>query len=225
MTVEIRVAVVDDHAMMRSGFKRAAVALADIRVIAEADTAAGAIRLCERRDIDVLVLDADLPDFAVVDVVAEIARRAPDLKLVVVLPAALETFVIPLAKLGVLGMVTKVDSLDALLEAVRVVSTGKFHSSAIVAETMLAYIVSGRTHADNRYNLSPRELQTVRLVVAGKSSKAIAQLFGISDVTVRGYRKEIYRKMGCNSVSSLVAKAYETGIVSGRAALAADVAP
>lgn len=222
MSVEIRVALVDDHSLMRQGIKRVMATMPEFRWVAEADSAAGALRLCERRrgDFDVLVLDSDLPGFSVIDVVAEITRRAPELQLVVALPDACESSVVPLARLGVLGMVTKLEALEVLLDAVRAVSHGRFYASKRVSETMLTFIMSGRNGNENEFDLSPRELQTVRLVCSGKSSKEIAELFGISDVTVRGYRKEIYRKMGCNSVSALVTKALQCGLAPRAAAAA-----
>jgi RNA polymerase sigma factor (sigma-70 family) len=161
------------------------------------------------------LMDIGLPGLNGVETTAEILRHHPDCKVVILSMYEDENSVVGAVRSGARGFVLKKVSDNDLLEALRVVANGGAYLSPQVSDRLLTRIQKGdlESKQDSALDaLSPREVQVLRLVADGKTSKEIATLLDLSEQTVRSYRKTMMKKLGVNNVAGLTQLALSSGL-------------
>jgi DNA-binding NarL/FixJ family response regulator len=210
------VLLVDDHKIMRDGIKAILERDAEFRVVGEAETGADALQFVKRDQPDLVLMDIGLPGLNGVETTAEILRHRPDCKVVILSMYDDENSVVGAVRSGARGFILKKVSDSDLLEALRVIARGGAYLSPQVSDRLLIRIQKGdlesKQGASALDGLSPREVQVLRLVAEGKTSKEIAVLLDLREQTVRSYRKTMMKKLGVNNVAGLTQLALSSGL-------------
>ena len=212
-TAPIRVFLVDDHSVVREGYRRLLEDSAGISVVGEAADAAGAYREFLRLAPDVVVMDISLPGASGIEALRHLLARNPDAKVLVFSMHEESVFASRAFQAGALGYVTKASAPDVLVEAVRSVAQGKRYLSQDMAQALALQSVSGG--AAGLEVLSNREFEVMRLLVAGDTVAAIAEKLQLSYKTVANHQSAIRQKLGVETSAQLVQLARRHGMASG----------
>jgi len=207
MPNKISVLLVDDHALVRRGFRRILEDEADITVVGEAGDGAEAIRLAKQLKPTVVVMDCALPGTSGLAATRKILETHPDQAILMLSMHSEETLVRQALEAGARGYVLK-NAVDLELPAaIRRVAAGK---------TVLDPQVAKRSALKGERNggLTPRELEILQLIVDGKSNKEIADQLGLSVNTVAVHRANIMDALGIHKAAELVVYAIRNGLVN-----------
>lgn len=207
--------LVDDHKIMRDGLRAILQHSGEFTVVAEAETGLDAVRLAETLRPHVVLMDINLPGLDGIEATEQILRLAPDTRVAILSMYDDENSVVQALRGGARAFVLKKASHTELLEALRTVARGGSYLSPEVSDKFLGRVQRGdlSPHSSSPVDsLTPRELQVMRLIACGKTSKEIAVILGISMETVRGYRKDLMRKLNVNNVAGLTQIALSSGL-------------
>jgi two-component system invasion response regulator UvrY len=207
-----RVLIVDDHALVRAGFRELIDATEDLEVAAEAGTAASALELATSNDFDVVMLDISLPDASVVETVTLLQRRRPNLPILIVSMHAEEQYAVNLLRAGASGFFSKAGEAKDLLDALRTIVSGRKYISRSLAEA-LALEASGHAPEPPHRQLSNREFQIFVQLACGKTVTQIADEVHLSVKTISTYRTRILQKMECTRNADLTAYALKHSLM------------
>jgi DNA-binding NarL/FixJ family response regulator len=199
--------LVDDHKIMRDGIKAILGRGEEFRVVGEAENGTDAVQFVKRLRPDLVLMDIGLPDLNGVETTTEILRHHPDCKVAILSMYDDENSVVGAIRSGARAFILKKASGTDLLDALRAVANGGAYLSPQVADRLLRRIQKGdlesKELASALKTLSPRELQVLRMVSEGKTSKEIAVLLDLCEQTVRSYRKTMMKKLGVNNAAGL----------------------
>lgn len=212
----IRVLIVDDHKIMRDGIKAILKPALDLDVVGETDSGVDAVQLVRKLRPDVVMMDIDLQGMSGIEATLEMLRHNPDTRVMMLSMYDDEHSVISAVKAGARGFVLKRASDGDLLQALRTVAQGGSYLSPRVSDRLLDRIQKGTvdesTQSAPLASLSPREIQVLRLVAEGKTSKEIAVMLDLSVQTIRSYRKAMMKKLNVNNIAGLTQLALATGL-------------
>lgn len=198
----MKIMLVDDHPVVRQGIRLILGAEPGIEVCAEAATAAGALEYVRTIDLDLVVLDINLPDQNGFVVLQEIRRHRPDLPVLILSIQPEEHMAARALKAGASGFLNKESAPEELIKAVRTLARGRKYISPRLAE-WLALDLSGHRESLPHERLSDREYQVFCLLAAGKSVSEIAESLNRSANTISTYRARILSKMGIDHNAGL----------------------
>jgi DNA-binding NarL/FixJ family response regulator len=208
----IRVVIVDDHAIVRSGLRQFLSDHVDLRVTGEAADGREALELVRGGDLDVLLMDLSMPDQSGVDALAAIKARRPDLP-VLILSGFPEThYATTLLRQGASGYLNKGCDPDDIVKAIRTVAMGRRYITAQVAE-MLADGAAGAAGRPPHEGLSERELQVFLRLAKGETVGQIAEGMFLSVKTVSTYRARTLEKLQLETNSDLTYYALKNGLI------------
>src|SRR5665647_1130150 len=164
----IRIAIVDDHAMVRAGLRQFFADQSDFTVVAEAANGRAAIDIVRKGEVDVMVMDISMPDFSGVDALVAIKARAPDLPVLILSGFPEEHYATTLLRQGASGYLNKDCDPEEIVKAIRTVYRGRKYITAGVAER-LAEGLSGDGNTLLHEQLSERELQVFLRLAKGEA--------------------------------------------------------
>lgn len=210
------VLLVDDHKILRDGIRSILERSAEFKVVGEAENGQDAIQFCREQRPEIVLMDIALPGLSGIETTNEILRDCPQTRVVILSMYDDEHSVVSAIRSGARAFVLKKASHIDLIDALRTVSKGGSYLSPQVSDRLLSRIQRGDVEAKPTSSaiegLSPRELQVLRLVAEGKTSKEIAVLLDLGLQTVRSYRKTMMKKLGVNNVASLTQLALAAGV-------------
>lgn len=209
----IMVLLVDDHAVVREGYRRLLERSRDICVVAEAASAAEAYQVFTQVKPDVVVMDISLPDVSGIEGLRRLLLREPGARILVFSFHDEAIFPNRALKAGAMGYVTKASAPDVLVDAVRTVARGEVFLSPDIAQTLALQGVSGRNSALEA--LSTREFEIVRLLAMGHSVRAIAEKLCLNHKTVANHQSNIRQKLGAQTPAQLIGIAMRSGLLAG----------
>jgi two-component system invasion response regulator UvrY len=207
-----RILVVDDHAVVRAGFRQLIDRTDDLEVGGEAGTAASALELAVAEEFDVVMLDISLPDASVVETVAMLRRRRPELPILIVSMHDEEQYAVNLLRAGASGFFPKAGEAKDMLGALRTIASGRKYISPTLAEA-LALEASGNAPEPPHRQLSNREFQIFVQLACGKTVTQIANEVHLSVKTISTYRTRILQKMECTRNADLTAYALKHNLM------------
>ncbi|WP_243029732.1 response regulator [Thermus altitudinis] len=210
----IRVVLVEDHALVRSGIRHLLEARGPIRVVGEASTGQEALALLEGVEADVAILDVSLPDCTGIELCRTMHQRLPQLKLLALSMHEDLEYVRGFLQAGGYGYVSKAAVDKELLDAVLAVARGERYLNPSLAMRLAMEMVRKE---EEEGALSPREEEVLRLLAQGLSHKEVAEQLGISEKTVATYRERGMEKLGLKSRSDLLRYAVKRGWLRGPA--------
>ncbi|MFY9725734.1 MAG: response regulator transcription factor [Bryobacteraceae bacterium] len=209
------IVLVDDHKLVRDGVRGILERGTEFRVVGEAESGADAVDLCKRTQPHIALVDIGLPGMNGIEATTELLRHCPEVKVIILSMYDDENSVVSAIRSGARAFVLKKASSTELLDALRTVARGGSYLSSQVSDRLLARIQRGDLDTHDRSpleSLSPRELQVLRLVAEGKTSKDIAVLLDLGLQTVRSYRKTMMKKLGVSNVAGLTQLALAAGL-------------
>ena len=207
----IRVFLIDDHALVRTGMRLILGTDADIEVVGEAETGEAALPLVRQLKPDVVLCDLHLPGYSGLEVTERIVRA--DLGVRVIIVSVLEDGPLPkrLLEAGASGYLGKAGDAAELIRAVREVSRGKRYLGSSIAQNMALASVSG---GDSPFDqLSPRELEVAMLLVQGLRQDAIAKRLSLSAKTINTHKSRLFEKIGVHDSIALARLAARYGLM------------
>jgi DNA-binding NarL/FixJ family response regulator len=210
--LKTRILLADDHVLVRHGLRMVLNAAPDLEVGAEAGDGAEAVELALReQDLHLAVLDVAMPRMTGLQAAAELSRRRPGLKLLMLSMHESEQYLFEALKAGASGYVLKTAADRDLVEAVRAAMRGEpFLYPAAVTALIRDYLARQETPADP---LSPRELQVLKLIAEAFTSDQIALELSISRRTVDRHRENILAKLGMRDRVELTRYAIRRGLI------------
>lgn len=211
--------LVDDHRLMRDGIRTILERGSEFRVVGEVESGTDAVQFCRKSHPDLVIMDIGLPGMNGIEATTEILRHSPQTRVLILSMYDDESSVLGAIRSGARAFVLKRASSGDLVDALRTVARGGSYLSSQVSDRLLTRIQRGDLQLRNNKVplevLSPRELQVLRLVAEGKTSKDIAVLLDLGLQTVRSYRKTLMKKLGVNNVAGLTQMALAAGVTRG----------
>ena len=199
----IRLAIADDHPIVREGLRRIATAGAGISVTGEASTAAELFQLLAGTPVDVLLLDVSMPGSTFVATLKELRRKHPSIRVLVLSVHPEDQWAMRALQAGASGYLTKDHSPEQLVEAIRRVARGAKYVSESLAERLAGMVDQGAAQLPHE-RLSGREFEVLRALGGGMTVKDAAAALHLSAKTVSTYRARLVEKMGLKSTAELV---------------------
>ena len=211
----IRLLLVDDHAVVRSGLRMLLENERDVEIVGEAASASAAIEAAMQLKPDVILMDIGLPDLSGIDATRELKQRAAGLAIVALTIHEDEEYFFKMLEAGASGYVPKRAAPDELLTAIRAAATGQVYLYPSLAKLLVRdYLDGGRaTEERTSSELTDREQEVLTYLAEGDSNEAIAASLVISPKTVARHREHFMRKLNLHSRSELVRYAIRKGII------------
>lgn len=208
----MRVFIVDDHAIVRAGLRRLLADSAGIEVVGEAGSAEEALAALEHCQADVVVLDLALPGMSGLEALPLLRRRCPRMRVLALSMYPEEHYALRVFQAGADGFISKSSVVEELLAALERVASGRKYVSPAGAEKLAENV--RRPAGKNAVELlSPRELETLRLIAAGKPAREIAAIMKVNVKTVGTFRHRLLGKLKLRSNVELARFAGEQGLV------------
>ncbi|HEU5318091.1 MAG TPA: response regulator transcription factor [Chloroflexota bacterium] len=216
----IRVAVIDDHPIVRDGLVAVLSDEPDFHVVGTADSAAAGARLLERERPDVVLLDLEMPGADGVAALPALLGAAPGVRALVFTAYDAEERVLGALRAGAAGYLLKGAPSDEIARAIRTVHGGESYLAPRVAATVLAQLSGARRGApaggagpDGAPALTERERQVLGLVAGGRSNKEIARALGITERTAKFHVTSLLNKLGADNRAQAAALAVQRGLL------------
>jgi DNA-binding NarL/FixJ family response regulator len=208
----IRIAVVDDHAVVRAGLRQFFSDQTDLEVVAEAASGREALDIVRKGEVDVILLDISMPGQGGVDTLSAIRARAPELPVLILSGFPEEHYATTLLRQGASGYLNKDCDPEEIVRAIRTVARGRRYITAGVAERLADGLGAGGDRPLHE-QLSERELQVFLRLAKGETVGHIADGMSLSVKTVSTYRTRVMEKMHLASNSDLTYYALKNGLM------------
>ncbi|KAB2319110.1 response regulator transcription factor [Betaproteobacteria bacterium SCN1] len=189
-----RILIVDDHAIVREGLKQILADTDDIVVGGEAENSSKALQMARKSPWDMVLMDISMPDRNGLETLELLKKEHPGIKVLMLSMHRETLYAVRALKSGAAGYLNKQSAPDQLVDAIRLVASGKKYISPEVAQE-LASTVSGEREALPHETLSNREYQTLCLIASGLPVSAIAEQLKLSVKTISMYRSRLLQKM------------------------------
>jgi DNA-binding NarL/FixJ family response regulator len=213
----IHVFLADDHAVVRDGMQALLNTENDISVVGTAADGREAVRMVQKLNPHVVIMDISMPRLNGIEATAQIRELCPSIGVVILSMHHTKEHIYQALKAGAQGYLLKESAGKEVVQAVHAVHVGRRYLSRRIEETMIDDYVSLRQAASPQSpleRLSSREKEILQLVVEGKSSAAIAEVLCISPKTVETYRSRLMQKLGVRDVAGLVKFAIQHGLTT-----------
>jgi DNA-binding NarL/FixJ family response regulator len=211
---DIRVLIVDDHAILRDGIRSLLERQAGITVVGEASNGREALDKARALQPDIILMDLAMPDMNGLEATRRLKEMAPDIKVLILTQHDSREYVEPLLKLGIAGYVLKRSGGRDVVTAIRQVhEQGAFLAPGVARQVLSDYSQGSRRSRGETPHLTERERQVLRLVVEGKSNKEIARILVISPKTASVHRTNIMAKLEVRNSAELVRYALQHNLL------------
>jgi two-component system, NarL family, invasion response regulator UvrY len=208
----INIAIIDDHAIVRTGLKQFLSEQVDMRVVAEGADGRAAVDIVRQGLANVLLLDLSMPGQNGVDALAAVRARAPELPVLVLSGFPEEHYATVMLKQGASGYLNKDCDPQEIVTAIRTVVLGRKYITPAVAELLARNLGGDHTKAAHE-KLSERELQVFLRLAKGETIGDIARSLSLSVKTVSTFRSRVMEKLGLQSNSDLTYYAMKNGLI------------
>jgi two-component system, NarL family, invasion response regulator UvrY len=209
----LTIAIVDDHQIVRAGFREMLADELGIELAFEAGTGEDALEMVKGKACDVMLLDLSLPGKSGIDTLREMRQRHPDIRVLVLSGFPEERYALAMLRNGADGYLCKNCEREELIRAIRTVAAGRRYVSPRTAE-LLADEMAGSSRSAPHDALSERELQVFLRLAAGESVSAIADSLHLSIKTVSTYRTRLLEKLDVSSNAELASYAIRHGLMA-----------
>ena len=209
----IRIGIVDDHAIVRSGLRQFLSENVDLRVTGEAGNGRDALELARGGEVDVLLMDISMPGQSGVDALSAIKTRFPELPILILSGFPETHYATALLRQGASGYLNKECDPEEIANAIRTVARGRRYISPTVAELLADGVAGGATDRPLHESLSERELQVFLRLAKGETVGEMAKAMFLSVKTVSTYRTRVLEKIKLETNSDLTYYALKNGLI------------
>jgi DNA-binding NarL/FixJ family response regulator len=209
-----RVLIADDHSIVRSGLRKVLDAKPDMEVVAEAEDGAEAVEKALKEDVHLVILDVSMPRKTGIQAAAELHKRKPELRILMLSMHDSEQFLFEALKAGASGYVLKSGADTDIVDAVRAAMRGDSYLYPSAVTTLVRDYVERGGRGEEEFDvLTPRELEVLKLIAEAHTSKEIAKMLWISIKTVERHRQNILDKLGMRDRVELTRYAIRRGLI------------
>ena len=210
-----RIVLAEDHALVREGIKKIVEDFADLQVVGEAGDGLQLLELLKTLSADLVILDISMPKMPGIEVAKEIKRSYPRVKVLILTMHKMKEYLNDAIAAGVDGYLLKEDLAKELGSAISKIRQGMIYISTLLSNEMTSLFVQSRRLAPERpvEPLTPREIEIIKLIAEGKSSREIAALLFLSFRTIQNHRTRIMRKLNLKKNTDLVKYAIQMGFI------------
>jgi len=215
-TPEIRLVLVDDHEVVRTGLRMLLESQSDIRILAEANSGAEALQFAQQYRPDVVVMDITLPDFTGIEATRRLKEQMPEIAVVALTIHEDEQYFFEMLQAGAAGYVPKRAAPEDLIAAIRAAFAGEIYLYPSLAKALVSdYLGRSRINPAEASleSLTPREEEVLELLAEGLSNDEIAEQLAISRHTVARHRENLMGKLNLHNRSELVKYAIRKGLI------------
>jgi DNA-binding NarL/FixJ family response regulator len=209
----VRVLIVDDQALFRSGLARLLSTDPRVIIVGEAADGLDAVNRCAAASPDVVLMDLKMPNMDGVEAAQRIIGASPQVKVLILSTFDADSYVLAALKAGVAGYVLKDSTPEAIVSSILAVNSGERVMAGAVATRVLEMIDGNTTPKEFYDGLTAREMEILRLIATGAPNKQIAFRLSISEKTVRNHVSNMYEKLNIYDRSQAVLYAVRKGLV------------
>jgi len=208
-----RVVIVDDHDLVRFGFKSLLSAQAGIDVVTTLSSGEDAISWCHEHKggVDVILMDVNMPGIGGIEATHRISKSWPNIGIIIVTVHDDGPLPRQLLNGGAKGYLTKGNGVDEMLAAIKDVHSGKHYIAKDIAQQLALSVVPGETSLID--NLSMRELQVLMMIAQGTKTQKISETLNLSPKTISTYRKRLHEKLDVSSDIEMLHLAMKHGVL------------
>lgn len=211
--VAIRVLIVDDHDLVRHGFKSLLGANEKIDVVGTVDSGEKAISFCRETEggVDVILMDVNMPGIGGIEATHRISKSWPDIGIIIVTVHDDGPLPKQLLNGGAKGYLTKGNGVEEMIDAIQDVHDGKLYIAKEIAQQLALSVLPGEQNPFDQ--LSMRETQVLMMIAKGIRTKEISDILNLSPKTISTYRARLYEKLGVISDIEMLHLAIKYGIL------------
>jgi DNA-binding NarL/FixJ family response regulator len=210
--MSVKILLVDDHQVLREGLRSLLERQSGMEVAGEAGDGRTALRLVRQLGPDIVIMDVNMDGMDGIDTTRVITREHPETKVIALSMYLRKTFVSEMFKSGAAGYLLKDTAFTDIVEAINMVMSGQKYVCPKVAGLLVDEYVQAGDDAATKAQLTDRELEVVRMLANGKTSKEIALITNTSVKTVDACRRRVMQKLDINSLADLVKYAIREGL-------------
>jgi DNA-binding NarL/FixJ family response regulator len=205
----IRVAIADDHRVVRVGLEQLLGTFDDVELVGSADGGEAAVELCTSAKPDVALLDLSMPEVDGIEVTRRLASASPDTRVVLFTSFSDREQILQALDAGAIGYLLKDAEPEAIHEALRAASRGE---APLAPKAAAALLASRSERSAGGVELTARERDVLELVIAGDANKQIARKLGISEKTVKGHLTNLFQRIGVQDRTQAALWAERNGV-------------
>jgi len=211
----IRILLVDDHKIVRQGVRAYLQTLADIEVVAEADSGAAAVTAVMQAAPDVVLMDLEMPgEMDGIAATRQIRKLRPEVQVIVVTSHHQDEYIFPAIRAGATSYLLKDVEPDELADAIRKAAQGEARLDSRVASRLVKELQGIRGEEVNPFTeLSEREFEVLRLIASGKTNAEIAETLVLGESTIKTHIGNIFRKLHLQDRTQAAVYAWQQGIM------------
>ena len=212
----IRVLLVDDHHLVRTGMRSLMQAMSDITVVGESGDGRAALELLTSLQPNIVLMDIAMPELNGLEATTRIAKDFPNTRVIILSMHASEEYVLQALRAGASGYLVKNAAPEELELAIRAVARGETYLSPAISRHVVEELLGRSTASTNPVDaLTPRQREILQLVAEGKSTKQIAGSLGVSVKTIESHRAQLMERLDIRDVAGLVRFAIRHGVAQG----------
>jgi NarL family two-component system response regulator LiaR len=211
--VTLRVALGDDHTLVRQGLRRYMEGADGVDVVGEAATGSEVLRVVKETEPDVAILDIRMPEMDGLEAARQIRAHSPETQVVMLTAYDDRHFVVEAVRAGARGYVLKTRDAEHLVQAVRLAAAGNMVIDPELVVALAEELSTAKEHDRTIFTLTRRELEVLQLLAFGYTNRDIGRRLYISPDTVKTHLEHIYQKLGASDRTAAVAEAMRRQLI------------
>jgi DNA-binding NarL/FixJ family response regulator len=212
--MSVKVALIDDHPIVRQGLTNLLQTEPAFVVVGEADDGIAGVELVRRVKPDVLIVDLMMPGLSGLDLIKQVLKGLPRLRILVLSMQSADSYVVEALNCGAAGYVLKETGPSEIIHAIHAVLAGERYLSPKLSERLFTAPLGGRKLTDPYETLTPREREVLHLIVEGNTNPQIAKKLVLSQRTVELHRSHIMKKLDLHNQADILRYALERGLLA-----------
>ena len=209
-----RIVLAEDHILVREGIKKIIEDFADLQVVGEVGDGFQVLDFLKRSPVNMVILDISMPNLSGIEATREIKKRFPEVKVLILTMHKKKEYLKDALTAGADGYLLKEDAAKELLSAIKKIRGEEIYVSPLLSTEMATLFTQAHRQAPapvSEETLTPREIEVIKLIAEGRSSKEIAALLFLSFRTIQNHRTKIMRKLNLKKNIDLVKYAIQMG--------------
>jgi DNA-binding NarL/FixJ family response regulator len=211
----IKILIADDHQLFREGLMTLLSSALNIEIVAQAENGKQTIEKAKKLSPDIILMDIGMPIINGIEATGILQMEAPKIKVIALTMHSEKHFIKGMLEAGAYGYLFKNCAYDELIDAINTVYAGKKYLSDDITEFIIHdYIGKPKNKQEDDPQLSAREMEILKLIADGKTSREISELLFVSIKTIGTHKQNILNKLNMNSTADLVKYAIKKGVIS-----------